>query len=459
MGSSSSYRDARGQLSDALRATGRLRDARPRSVYGRRALIRNPKAILALLTTLNLLNYLDRYVLSAVLKPLQDDLQLSKGTAGSLATVFLLGFFATSPLFGHLADRAGPAGRRALIVVGVVVWSLATFSSGLAHGAGSLVVSRAFVGIGEASYVTIAPTLIDEIAPAERKGRWLAIFYTAIPVGSALGYLTGGAIEHATHSWRQAFFVAGLPGLVLAVLCLLIRETPAVPTPAADSPAVRASSRPSVAGPGPLLHTVRRLLNIPLYRSIVLGQCAYTFAIGGFAHWAPTYIAERYGMESGRASFVFGLVTVAGGAIGTLVGGRLGDHAARGSTTDGGIARGNLGVCALATGVGAPLAAVAIAAGTGNAFFAIMLPCEIALFIPGGPFNVAILRSVPPELRASAMAFSIFASHLLGDLWSPWLIGVVWDVAPMAWALVACPVAYALAAFVWWRGSASVRLT
>ena len=403
-------------------------------------MIKNPKAILALLTALNLLNYLDRYVLSAVLKPLQDELQLSNFVGGSLATVFLLGFFVTSPLFGHWADRSGVRGRRALIVLGVVVWSLATIATGFATGPWTLIAARAVVGVGEASYVTIAPTIIDEVAPPGKKGSWLAIFYTAIPVGSALGYLTGGAVENATHSWRQAFFVAGVPGLALGFLCLLIHE-----------PARRAvTERTNV------FRTAGKLLRIPLYRNIVLGQCAYTFAIGGFGYWAPKYLSARYGMETGHAAFVFGLVTVAGGAIGTLVGGRLGDRATRGQTDDTLVARGNLSVCAIATGLGAPLAAAAVGATTGNMFFAIVLPCEIALFIPGGPFNVAILRSVPMELRASAMALSIFGSHLLGDLWSPPLIGLVADHAPMAWAMLLVPVAYGLAALVWWRGRRSV---
>jgi len=282
--------------------------------------IKNPKAILALLTALNLLNYLDRYVLSAVLKPLQDELQLSNFVGGSLATVFLLGFFVTSPLFGHWADRSGVRGRRALIVLGVLVWSLATIATGFATGPWTLIAARAVVGVGEASYVTIAPTIIDEVAPPGRKGSWLAIFYTAIPVGGALGYLTGGAVENATHSWRQAFYVAGIPGLALGFLCLLIR--PSVAQAAA-----------SVHRMG-VLQNARRLLRIPLYRRVVLGQCAYTFAIGGFAYWAPKYLATRYGMETGHAAFVFGLVTVAGGAIGTLVGGRLGDRATRGRTDD-----------------------------------------------------------------------------------------------------------------------------
>jgi MFS family permease len=409
-------------------------------VYREPRVIKNPRAILALLTALNLLNYLDRFVLSAVLKPLQDDLQLSDFVGGSLATVFLLGFFVTSPLFGYWSDRSGAAGRKALVVLGVVVWSLATVASGLAHGTGSLLAARAVVGVGEASYVTIAPTIIDDVAPAARKSRWLAIFYSAIPIGSALGYLIGGAVQHATGDWRQSFFIAGIPGLALGFLCVLIKD------PATGRVAPR--ERPN------LLHSARTLASIPLYRDVVLGQCAYTFAIGGFAYWAPKYLAARYDLEPGRASFLFGLVTVAGGAIGTFLGGWLGDRATRGAADDTAIARGNLSVTAIATGLSVPLAAAAVGATSSLAFFAIILPCEIALFVPGGPYNVAVLRSVPVHLRASAMAVSIFASHLLGDLWSPPLIGLVADHAPMAWAMLICPAGFALAAYVWWRGRA-----
>ncbi len=399
-------------------------------------MVRNPRAILALLTALNLLNYLDRLVLSSVLKPLQDELALSKFVGGSLATVFLLGFFVTSPLFGHWADRSSARGRRVLLFLGVAVWSLATIATGFAHGPASLIAARAVVGVGEASYVSLAPTIIDEVAPPERRGRWLSIFYTAIPVGGALGYLTGGAVLSATHSWRQAFYVAGVPGLLLGLACLFIEE------PARRAVADRASL---LAGAG-------KLLAIPMYRSLVLGQAAYTFALGGFAYWAPTYLAERYGMETGRASFLFGMVTVLGGTLGTVGGGWLGDRAARGSTEDTPVARGNLRLIGIATAAAALLAAAAIAGPTATAFFALVLPCEIALFIPGGPFNVALLRSAPGALRASAMALSIFISHLLGDLWSPPLIGVVADHAPMIWAMILCPVAYGLAALLWWRG-------
>ncbi len=124
------------------------------------------------------------------------------------------------------------------------------------------------------------------------------------------------------------------------------------------------------------------------------------------------------------------------------------------------VARGNVDVCALAAGLGAPLAAAAILAPSAGGFFAAVFPCEIALFLLSGPVNVAILRSVPVELRASAMALSIFAIHMLGDLWSPPLIGIVADHAPIEWAMLGAPVAFAIAAIVWWGGRADgVRLT
>ncbi len=176
------------------------------------AVIRRPALVLGRLTALNLLNYLDRFVLSAVLPKVQDDLHLSNFVGGSLATVFIIVYFVTSPVFGSLADRAGTGGRTRLVTLGIVVWSLATIASGLAHDTWSLLAARAVVGVGEASYATIAPTLIDDVAPPEKKGRWMAIFYSAIPIGSALGYVLGGTVEHATGSWRAAFFVAGGPG-------------------------------------------------------------------------------------------------------------------------------------------------------------------------------------------------------------------------------------------------------
>jgi len=405
--------------------------------------IRRPQFILALLTALNLLNYLDRYVLSVVLPSAQEELGFSNFVGGFLATVFLLGYFFTSPFFGTMADRAHQGGRTKLIALGIAVWSLATVASGLARGTGSLIAARAFVGVGEASYATIAPTIIDDLAPPLRKGRWLAIFYSALPVGSALGYIVGGKVLSATHDWRMAFYVAGAPGLVLALVCLLIVE------PSRQM----AHTRPAI------LDSARELLGIRTFRLMLFGYCAYAFSMGGFAYWAPKYLHVQYGLETGGAGQMFGTLTVVGGIIGTLVGGAMGDRWIAGKSDDPSVVRASLRVCMWSAGLGAPLALAAILAPTGTSFYGMLVPCEIALFLSTGPVNAAVLRSVPVGLRASAMALSIFAIHALGDLWSPPLIGLVADHAPMAWAMLAGPAVFALAALFWWRAVASVRLT
>jgi MFS family permease len=440
--------------------------------------IRQPKVILALFTALNLLNYLDRTVLSSVLGPVQDDLHLSNLLAGWLSTIFLIGYFATCPVFGVLGDRVGQGGRSKLIALGIAIWSAATVASGLATGKASMIAARTFVGIGEASYATIAPTLIDDMAPPAQQSRWMSIFYSATPIGSALGYLVGGAI-YRLHGWRAAFLVAGGPGLAVALLCLLIveppRPTPAAPRPRQDLPPV-ATERPAGASSGEgLIEAGRVLFRVPLYAGNVLGYCAYTFALGGFAFWAPAYLYRQYAIDAGKASIVFGLVTVAGGSVGTLLGGSLADRAARArvraaETAKGGplapremddaVARGNVFIPALGTAIAVPLSAIAIASPTAARFFIAVLPAEIALFLLSGPINVALLRASPPELRARAMALSIFAIHALGDLWSPLLIGLAADHVPMQMAMYTGPAFFALAAYLWfWTARASARLT
>jgi MFS transporter, Spinster family, sphingosine-1-phosphate transporter len=448
--------------------------------------IRDPRVVLALFTALNLLNYLDRTVLSAVLAPVQGDLHLSNFVAGWLPTIFLIGYFTTSPVFGTLGDRVGRGGRTKLIALGIAVWSAATMATGLAQGTGSMIAARALVGLGEASYATIAPTLIDDMAPQARKSQWMAIFYSATPIGSALGYLVGGAIYNAL-GWRAAFFVAGGPGLAVALLCLLVVEPPrpivvrprdasaSVERDASASTSRDASASTSRDASDSLLEAARVLCRVPLYIGTVLGYCAYTFALGGFAYWAPVYLYRQYAMSAGKASIVFGLVTVAGGSVGTLLGGSLADRAARArvleaETAKGGaldpremddaVARGNVNIVALGTAIAVPLSAFAIAAGTAPHFFTAVFPAEIGLFLLSGPINVALLRSSPPELRARAMALSIFAIHALGDLWSPPLIGLAADHAPMQVAMFTGPAIFALAAYLWfWTARASARLT
>jgi len=418
-------------------------------------MIRNKTAILVLLTTLNFLNYIDRMVLSAVLAHVEADLVLTKFEAGLGASAFLVGYFLTAPFFGSRADRGS---RKGLIAGGVAVWSLATAATGFATGLWSLLAARAFVGVGEAAYATLAPTIIDDITPPERKNRALAVFYLAIPLGSAMGYMIGGTIDKHW-GWRTAFFVAGGPGLVIALTCLLIDEP----------------ERKLAAAKTNIRDALKTLAKIPLFRRAVIGYCAYTAAIGAFSYWAPEFLIYRFPgkLDSQSANFWFGLVLVAAGAIGTIVGGRWADRSQRAlprvpidAPHD---ARENraginalLRVCAIGMVIAAPLTVLCFFMPVPAGFFVVAFFVEIGLFLSTSPVNAIGLRAVPIELRASAMAAMIFAIHLFGDLWSPPLLGALQDgvravlhaaphdVTSTTIAMMALPLTFALSAYLWW---------
>lgn len=406
-------------------------------------MIRNRTAIVVLLTGLNFLNYLDRFIVAAVLPRIQAELDLSNTEGGALATVFLLGYFVTSPIFGALGDRMP---RKYLIAAGVVMWSVATVVSGLASNLALLIGARAFVGIGEASYATLAPTIIDDITPPEKKGKTLAIFFLAIPLGSALGYLLGGMIQDVW-GWRAAFFVGGAPGIVLSLVCLRIEE------PARKLTETKQS----------MIESTKILARIPLYRRAVFGYCAHTATIGAFSYWAPTFLVERFSpaVDLKAANFWFGTVTVVAGAIGTIVGGRLCDRALRGlppvpasasheSYENRLAANAQLRVCAIGVAFAFPLAAIAFLMPNAIGFFVFAGLCEIGLFMSTAPINAIMLRTAPPYLRASAMAIAIFAIHLLGDLWSPLLVGTLMDHLELVAAMMALPAGFLVATILWW---------
>ena len=384
--------------------------------------IRKPLVILALFTGLNLLNYLDRFVLAAVIDPMQKELGVSNAWAGALAPVFIVGYFLTSPIFGWAADRGS---RKGLIAIGVLVWSVGTFGTGLAHTLPMLLLMRVIVGVGEASYATIAPTIIDDLAPPAQKSRWLAIFYVATPLGSALGYLCGGELE-SLWGWRSAFLVCGGPGVILAILCLFIEEP----------------ERKKLSEKANLIDDLKHLVRAPSYVHAVLGYAAYTFAVGGFAFWAPTFLIRTFGLSLRISNLRFGVVTVLGGIAGTALGGWVSDHmAAKRGGGDKAVVRAGLWVCAVGSLVGAPLAVACFLAPSATMFFVFAFLCEVALFLNSSPINAVILRAVPEERRAGAMALSIMTIHLLGDLWSPPMVGKLIDNFPMRIALMILPVA------------------
>src|SRR5438874_1705973 len=270
---------------------------------------RSPRVILGSLTTLNALNYLDRYVSAATLPLILTDLAISDAQGGLLQSLFIVAYALACGPAGWLGD----AGKRLhLVAGGVFVWSVATVASGLAPTYGWLLIARAVIGIGEASYAVVTPSLLSDCYPAERRARVLGIFYAAIPIGSALGYIVGGLIGEA-HGWRAAFFVAGAPGAALAFLLLFLTE-----------PARGAQDRShGAATPLGLTPWLRALASRRSYLVNTAAQIIYTFGMGGLATWMPTYFVRGRGLPLASAAATFGLLLVVAGFAGTLLGGRL----------------------------------------------------------------------------------------------------------------------------------------
>ena len=185
-----------------------------------RSALRSAWLALALLCGLNLLNYLDRYVLSAVLGPLQHDLGLGDAAAGWAASAFMLGYFITAPFFGYLGDRYP---RKRLMLAGVLVWSLATAATALAQNFAELFAIRMVVGVGEACFVTMGPSWISDLFAGVKRNTAITLFYVAIPVGSAIGFTFGGWFAQVGRLARGVL-VGGLPGVVLALSLLVLRE-------------------------------------------------------------------------------------------------------------------------------------------------------------------------------------------------------------------------------------------
>lgn len=358
-------------------------------------MISSPKGVLALLLSVNILNYVDRQIVYALLPLISTDLKLTDAQAGSLASAFMIVYMLAAPPIAWIADSRG---RKPWIAGGVAIWSVATGAAALATGYLSLFLSRTAVGIGEACYGAISPSFVAERFPPERRGSALAIFSLAIPVGSALGYAGGGMLGEAI-GWRHSFWVVGLPGLLLAALCLLLP---------ADPP--HAATPPPVAG-------YKEVWAVPTFRMITFAGAGMTFALGGFAVWMPTFFHRSFGLSVGDAGLRFGAVTVAAGLAGSLLGGWLSDRLRRVDRTA------DLLISGWGLLLGMPLAAAAIAAPTLGASIACLFLAEMMLFLNMGPLNAAIVSVIRLEKRSMAFAANIFVIHLLGDAASPALIG------------------------------------
>ena len=382
---------------------------------------------LLLLTALNFLNYIDRNVLFAVQPLIQKEFHLTDEQVGFLTSAFFVCYMIAAPLIVPLADRFP---RRQIMAIGAFVWSLATLLSAVTHNYDELLLRHVIVGIGEATFVAISPAFLADLFPETVRGRIMGLFYLATPVGSAMGYLVGGYLGHR-YGWRAPFMVSAIPGLVLAFALLALRE----PVRGASDHLADSFERGSVRG----------LVRNKAFWTISLGAAMMTFAIGGLQVWMPTFLTRIRQVPLDRANLTFGAMTVIAGTVATLSGGWLGDRLLRRTPA----------AYQLVSAAGMTLSIPAIVAAiycTGPAMYPAIFVAEFCLLINTAPLNAALVNSVSASIRATALAVNIFIIHLLGDAFSPTVIGYISDRSNLQVGLTAMIAAVALSAVALFYG-------
>ena len=403
---------------------------------------------LGLLLAINLFNYIDRFVLAAVepniratfFAPNDPNAMLRTGT---LAPAFLFTYMIAAPILGFLADRFS---RWLIVGVCVILWSFATATSGFAATFAALFITRIFVGIGEGGYGPAAPTILSDYFPLQMRGRIMAIFCGAIPVGSALGYVLGGIINHQL-GWRWAFYLVAIPGIILGLACFWQRDPRPRTVPGFPKRQRGAAKRDYFA----LLRNRSFVINC-------LAQTAMTFALGGLAFWMSAYLIFRK-QPPELATPIFGGITVVAGLLSTLLGGFLADRLQKRFS----------GSYFMVSGLGMLLAfpfCIAMLYAPFPLAWVFLFGSVFFVFLNTGPSNASLANVVSPRIRATAFALNILIIHLLGDALSPPLLGAVAGHYDMTMAFLVVSAAMLISGIIWLLGmkylaadTAAVELT
>jgi MFS family permease len=383
-----------------------------------------PRTALLVLTALNLLNYADRNVLFAVQPLIQEEFHVSKEQIGFLTSAFLAFYMIAAPFVGPLADRYS---RKTIIVLGALFWSGLTLLTAVTHNYTELLIRHTLVGIGEATFVTIAPTFVSDLFAEKVRGRILGVFYLAIPVGSAAGYLLGWWLA-PHHGWRFPFYVAAVPGFLLAIGASFLTEPERGQF---DSHKDEADWLPAgFQGSNFRRFLVRNyyftrklwfdvVLN-PAFLTATLGMAFMTYSLGGIQVWMPQFLYSERHYSLARADFLFGIIVASAGPIAAITGGWLGDYLLPRMKSSYYL------VSAASMLLGVPVMIVALFA-KGPLMIPAIALAAFFLLLNTAPLNAAVINSVGAHIRATALAVNIFIIHILGDVPSPTMMGWVAD--------------------------------
>jgi len=395
-----------------------------------------PAIMLLFLTLLEFLIYYDRGGLAAGLKQILATYDINQTLGGVLGGAYLFGYCTTAPFFAYLANFAPPL---KLSAWGMFAWVLAVFLGGCSKTYSVLLICRIITGVGESSFLSVASTMIDAMAPLSKRSLWLSLFYSAIPLGYALGEVAGGIIVDSSwsyfpvdESWRMVFVVEGVLGLVMVILFCLIKGPKNM---------LLLDTTKKVEDTDSMSTKLRILLNNPTYLLCVAAYAAQTFTVGGASYYTIEYLQDVFDMSASSAGTIFGLITVTVGFLGTALGGAVLDR----------VKQKNEKEC-----VGDDLMPMSLAAINMSLLFmllslgpALLFPfldelllviilvswCLLFIFMSLGPVNNAILWSVDLKDRTFAMALTVFAIHGLGDAAAPVVLGALEDKIGWNWAM------------------------